>query len=115
MAACAIRLGHRLVAHDLGLMHLPSAVDGWMVANGVHFWRKLLFWLFLLELNEFPVSWRKVRGGVQVRWIGYGWDVGDFTKGISPKKVAWVKEWWRRHKSAGRKFLDAISSQHWEG
>jgi hypothetical protein len=100
----AFRLGHRLVAHDLGLMHLLFAVDGWMVANGVHFWRKLLFWLFLLELNEFPVSWRKVRGGVQVRWIGYGLDVEDFTKGISPKKVAWVKEWWRRHKSAGRIF-----------
>ena len=38
---------------------------------GEYFWRKMLFWLFALELVELPLSWKKVRGGLSVQWIGY--------------------------------------------
>ena len=35
-----------------------------------------------------------------VQWIGQ-LDVGAFEKGISAKKVAWLKEWIHRHRAAG--------------
>ena len=49
----------------------------------------------------FAMSWKKVRGGERVQWIGYQLDVVSFSKGISKKKVQWVLEWIRRHRAAG--------------
>lgn len=40
--------------HDLGLLHLLFADDGWLLGVGKHCWRPLLFWLFVLE----PASFR---------------------------------------------------------
>ena len=48
-----------------------------------------------------PISWKKVRGGVEVSWIGYQLDVKTFRKGISSKKVKWMKDWLSKHLSAG--------------
>ena len=64
LAAGIVRLGHVLAGVELGILHLLFADDGWMVATGGFFWRKLLFWLFILDLLEVPLSWKKVRGGV---------------------------------------------------
>ncbi len=91
-----IRVVHRLAGRELGVYHLLFADDGWLTGVGAQYWRKMLFWLFVMELVEFPVSWKKVRGGVEVQWIGYQINVGDFTKGISNKKVKWVQEWIKR-------------------
>ena len=46
LAACLVRLCHRLAGRALGILHLLFADDGWMVATGSYFWRKCLFWLF---------------------------------------------------------------------
>ena len=97
LAAGVVRLGHVLAGVDLGILHLLFADDGWMVATGGFFWRKLLFWLFILDLLEIPLSWKKVRGGVKVQWIGYQIDVQMFEKGISSRKVKWVEEWISSH------------------
>ena len=87
LAACIVRLCHRLFGRDLGILHLLFADDGWIAAVGAFYWRKVLFWLFLLDLLEVPLSWKKVRGGTVVHWIGYQLDVGCFMKGISERKV----------------------------
>ena len=97
LAAGVVRLGHVLAGVELGILHLLFADDGWMVATGGFFWRKLLFWLFILDLLEIPLSWKKVRGGVKVQWIGYQIDVQMFEKGISSGKVKWVEEWISSH------------------
>ena len=97
LAAGIVRLGHVLAGVELGILHLLFADDGWMVATGGFFWRKLLFWLFILDLLEVPLSWKKVRGGVKVQWIGYQIDVQKFEKGISSKKVKWVEDWISSH------------------
>jgi hypothetical protein len=47
----------------------------------------------LLEAFGFPVSWKKVRGGQQVEWIGYWLDVCTFEVGIGIRKVAWMVRW----------------------
>eukprot|EP00438_Fugacium_kawagutii_P021415 Skav230573 [mRNA] locus=scaffold971:152920:156087:- [translate_table: standard] len=101
LAACVVRLNHRLCGIELGVLHLLFADDGWLTAVGSFFWRKLLFWLFCLEILEVPISWKKVRGGAEVQWIGYQLDVGGFRKGISTRKVRWVMDWMERHLSAG--------------
>ena len=101
LAACLVRLVHRLGGFDLGLLHLLFADDGWLTALGPYFWRRMLFWLFCLELFEVPIAWKKVRGGLVVHWIGYQIDVQKFTKGISEKKVKWIVEWLERHRASG--------------
>ena len=75
LAAGAVRLLHRLGGQELGLLHLLFADDGWLTAVGEFFWRRLIFWMFCLELIEIPISWKKVRGGLKVQWIGYQLDV----------------------------------------
>ena len=101
LAACVVRLAHRLGGVELGLLHLLFADDGWLTALGPYFWRRMLFWLFCLELFEVPIAWKKVRGGLVVHWIGYQIDVQNFSKGISEKKVKWIVEWLERHRASG--------------
>ena len=92
-AATVVRLGHDLADQHLELWHLLFADDGWLVATGTWFWRRIMFWFFVLDLFEFPISWKKVAGGLTVQWIGYQLDVKEFTVGISEKKKTWIKKW----------------------
>ena len=112
VAAVVIRLAHRLGGRDLGLLHLLFADDGWMVSVGKHYWRPLLFWLFVLDIVELPLSWSKVGGGTKVQWIGYDLSVEDFTKGISQRKVRWVADWITKHLASrgvtGREMKSAL-------
>ena len=70
-----MRLGHRISGDELGLLHLLFADDGWMASLGSFFWRRILFWLFFMDLCEAPLSWKKVRGGTIVHWIGCQIDI----------------------------------------
>jgi hypothetical protein len=101
LAAGLVRLAHKLSGVELGLLHLLFADDGWMLAIGSFFWRRLLFWLFVLDVCEIPLSWKKVRGGTSVQWIGYQLDVEKFTKGISQRKVRWLMEWFEKFEKSG--------------
>ena len=101
LAACLVRLAHNLSGQELGMLHLLFADDGWMLAIGTFFWRKLLFWLFVLDVCEVPLSWKKVKGGVVVQWIRYQLDVKEFKKGISQKKVRWMLDWYEKHEKSG--------------
>eukprot|EP00435_Cladocopium_sp_Y103_P027686 s1708_g6.t2 len=100
-ASTAVRLIHRLADKHLSLWHLLFADDGWMVAIGKWFWRKLLYWFFVLDLLEFPIAWHKVAGGVVVQWIGYQLDLGQFSVGISDRKRCWIKDWVARRRADG--------------
>ena len=42
---------------------------------------------------EVPLSYKKIRGGTKIQWIGYQLDVGSFEKGISDSKVCWILDW----------------------
>eukprot|EP00435_Cladocopium_sp_Y103_P040223 s3631_g10.t3 len=95
------RLLHRLGTDGLGVLHLLFADDGWLTATGEYFWRRLLYWVFLLDLLEIPLSWKKVRGGLKLQWIGYQLDLDAFEKGISERKVQWVIDWITKHRASG--------------
>ena len=92
-AACVVRLAHRLGGRLLGILHLLYADDGWAVATGQNFWAKLLYWMFVLDLLEVPISWHKVGGGASVAWIGYQLDLHRYELGISEKKQRWILDW----------------------
>ena len=100
-ASTVVRVAHRLGGEAMALWHLLFADDGWLTATGKDFWRKLLFWLFVLECLELPLNWKKVAGGTVVQWIGYQLDVKDFRRGISQKKVDWINKWIDEKVAAG--------------
>ena len=77
----------------MGVLHLIYADDGWIAASGTRFWKKVLMWLFLYELLEIPITWKKVRGGAEVDWIGYHLDVATFSRGINESKRVWICNW----------------------
>lgn len=101
LASTVVRVAHRLGGEAMALWHLLFADDGWLTATGKAFWKKLLFWLFVLECLELPLSWKKVAGGTVVQWIGYQLDVKDFRRGISQKKVDWINKWIEEKVAAG--------------
>ena len=101
LASTVVRVAHRLGGDAMALWHLLFADDGWLTATGKAFWKKLLFWLFVLDCLELPLSWKKVAGGTVVQWIGYQLDVKDFRRGISQKKVEWINKWIDEKTTAG--------------
>ena len=88
-----VRSCHKLMGRHMGLLHLIYADDGWLTATGSKFWKKILMWLFLYELLEIPITWKKVRGGAAVDWIGYHLNVATFERGINESKKAWILNW----------------------
>eukprot|EP00435_Cladocopium_sp_Y103_P012590 s2362_g3.t1 len=94
-------LAHNASGLELGILHLLFAEDGWMLALGAYFWRRLLFWLFVLDICEAPLSRKKVRGGTVVQWIGCQINVGSFEKGSTEKKVRWMLEGLEKHEASG--------------
>ena len=49
--------------------------------------------LLILEVLGTPIKWSKVRGGVQIDWIGYWLDLGRFELGVSEGRAAWAVRW----------------------
>ena len=46
------------------------ADDGyWLVLTKKSLMRKALYWLYLLEIHEMPISSKKVKAGLEVSWI----------------------------------------------
>ena len=39
------------------------------------------------------MKWEKVRGGLQVEWVGYLLDLGRFEIGITESRAAWAVRW----------------------
>ena len=88
-----VRSCHKIMGRHMGLLHLIYADDGWLTATGSNFWKKILMWLFLYELLEIPITWKKVRGGAAVDWIGYHLNVATFERGINESKKVWILKW----------------------
>ena len=93
LAATLIRCFHLLAGLLWAVYHLLYADDGWLVSQGSDFGYKCLFWLFLLEMFEVPVAWKKVRGGVRLQWIGYELSLDSYQVGISERKREWILRW----------------------
>ena len=66
-----IRLTHYLAPRVLAIWLLLFADDGLGSGQGAQFNRALMLHLYILEVLGTPLKWKKVRGGMQVDWIGY--------------------------------------------
>eukprot|EP00439_Symbiodinium_sp_Y106_P027995 s905_g3.t1 len=90
-----IRCCHLLAGLEWAVYHLLYSDDGLLVARGSKFGYKCLFWLFLFDLFEVPLSWRKLRGGVYLQSIGYQICLSSYQIGISERKRDWIAAWVR--------------------
>merc|ERR1711940_452063 len=43
-----------------------------------------------------PLAWRKLRGGVNIDWIGYVLFLSSYAVGISERRAQWCVRWCRR-------------------
>ena len=59
-------------------------------------WRPLVLAMLLLRTLGVPIKWEKFRGGRQVDWIGYFFDLERCESGVSDKRSAWAADWRRR-------------------
>ena len=91
--ALVVRLTHYLTPMLLALWLLLYADDGMASGRGARYDRAILFHLFVLEVLGTPFKWQKVRGGIQVDWIGYWIDIGRFEIGISQSRADWCVKW----------------------
>ena len=82
--AALVRLTHYLTPRQLQMWLLLCADDGLATAGGQWFQRPLLFHLYLLMVLEWP----KVRGGLQLEWVGHWLDFARFEIGVSAKRAA---------------------------
>ena len=68
--------------------------DGKLTGRTQYPERGLLLFLLTLVIVRLPLSWHKLKGGMQVEWIGYWvFDVGRFEMGVAASRVAWASRW----------------------
>ena len=91
--AAILRVCHYLIPRSLALWLLLYADDGWATGRGERFDRALLLMLYILDVLNLPISWKKVQGGVQMEWVGYALDVGRFELGITASRARWAAQW----------------------
>ena len=63
------------------------------VASGPDALLLLLVSLFVLDCLGVPISYKKVKGGFQMEWVGYAMDYGTFSAGISEARATWLVTW----------------------
>ena len=94
--ALLVRLSHYYAPNQLRAHWiLLYADDGKATAGCPNFERPLLVHLLFLEVLGTPMKWKKVKGGVQVEWVGYLIDYARFEMGITEARAQWCSRWLR--------------------
>ncbi|CAE8719608.1 unnamed protein product [Polarella glacialis] len=88
-----VRLVHYILGKLFFVWMLLYADDGLVLGGGNSQKPSLLLLFLILEVFDVPVSWKKVKGGFSLDWIGYPIDVKGFHVGFKVKKVEWVQKW----------------------
>jgi hypothetical protein len=96
VGALLLRITHYVVTPAGLRWALRFADDYFLVSGGTQMWRPLLISLLLLRSLEVPLKWSKLRGGFQVDWIGYNFDLVGRTAGVSPSRARWATGWCTR-------------------
>lgn len=81
-------------------------------AHGTLMYENLLLALLAWETMGAPISWKKVKGGLEFEWIGYEMDFVAHRIGLSIKRASWLRDWARGTASAGlamgRRFQEGL-------
>ena len=78
-----MRLGHYFVGLHNAIYALLYSDDGKLTGRTDYPEIGILGFLLVLVLTAIPLSWKKVKGGQQVEWIGYAlgpWQIPDGNK-----------------------------------
>ena len=103
-----MRLGHYFVGFYDALYTLLYSDDGMLTGRTDHPERGILAFLLVLVLTKVPLSWKKVKGGDRVEWIGYALDLGRFSMGISASRAAWASRWLEDKSTEGSVMLGEL-------
>ena len=88
-----MRLGHYFVGMHDSLYALLYSDDGMLTGRTDYPDIGILSFLLVLMVVKLPLSWKKVKGGDQVEWIGYALDLARFEMGVSVSRAAWAAKW----------------------
>ena len=83
-----IRMTHYLLGHEFAVWALLYSDDGMVTSGREDRHYALLLHLFVLVILQVPLSWKKVRGGVEAERIGYWLDMPRFELGSSTSRAA---------------------------
>ena len=97
-----VRLTHYALGHTHALWALIYSDDGKITAGGDYQARKLLLHMLVLMVLRVPISWKKVRGGPEVEWIGYFFDLGRLEIGVTFARAVWASNWLSDKVAEGR-------------
>ena len=97
-----MRLGHYVVGFQDALWALLYSDDGKLTGRTDRPERGLLLFLLTLVLIDLPLSWPKVRGGLEFEWIGYFLDIGRFEIGVTFARAVWAANWLSDKVAEGR-------------
>jgi hypothetical protein len=88
-----VRLCHYLIGYDDALYALLYSDDGKITGRTAYPERGLLLFLLVMVVLRLPLSWKKLKGGVDIEWIGYALDMRRFQVGVSALRAAWAIRW----------------------
>ena len=103
-----MRLAHYFLGYVDAVWSLLYSDDGKITGRTQNPERGILLHLLVLVLIRLPISWKKVRGGPEVEWIGYLVDVGRFELGITASRAAWINRWLTDKVAEGRMQLGEL-------
>jgi hypothetical protein len=97
-----MRLGHYFVGFQDALWAMLYSDDGKLTGRTDYPEKGILLFLLVLVVVRLPLSWKKVRGGEQIEWIGYALDMSRFRVGVTALRAAWATRWLTDKATEGR-------------
>ena len=104
-----VRVSHHLLGQQLGLWHCLFSDDGLIGHSFPEAPMAMLMLLLYFDILRVPLSWKKVRGGTEVDYIGYRLSLPSFSVGLSEKRASWLDEWLTRKASEGFMLIRELS------
>eukprot|EP00974_Lingulodinium_polyedra_P091413 8861582-Lingulodinium_polyedra.AAC.1 len=93
LGALILRLLYAVLGPDFPVYAWLYSDDGALIGAGPKFAVTIgIAFLFLAVLGV-PLSWRKVRGGTSLEWVGFVVDVREFRLGVTARRRAWAASW----------------------
>ena len=65
-------------------------------STGLHREAAVIWSIVFLTICGVPLSWNKIQGGDEIRWIGYHILLSSFALGITESRAMWATDWLER-------------------
>ena len=109
LAACCGRIALAFIRNGEWFFQLVYADDTRTQAYGPDCYSLLLLNLFAWHVFGTPITWKKLRGGLAVDWIGFYLDYTRFEIGISESRAMWLQRWGDRVVSDGMVHMQSMA------